>query len=193
MQPFTYLRNNSWSRITREERYFCAELFFEIKKNPKQFIEFLNRRLQLNFDVNQYWEVGFEVCFYRDYLFSIGESVRPHYKGQKYPQKRTFDLCLFSETHMIIIEAKADQDFSSAQMKSMDEDKGFLLKLFEENGKVPAINIFLLCSSGNDQEFEGYKKFSWQDLYALYKNPAFQVADGLPKRKKEFKSLIKSK
>jgi len=188
METFTYLRNKSWSEITREERYFCAELYFDIKKNPQEFIEFLNRELQENFEINQYWEIGYEVCFYRDYLFSIGEPVRPHYKGQKYPQKRTFDLCLFSATDMIIIEAKADQNFSKSQLKSLKDDKEILLsKLLKENGKVPTISTVLLCSSKYAAEIDGYKKFFWNDLASLYDNPIYKTANELPRRKRKKK------
>ena len=103
MDGLQYFKNTSWADITREERYFCAELFFDIKKSPKQFVEFLNKKLEMNFDIDQHWEIGYEVCLYRDYLFSIGEPVRPKYKEQKYPQKRTFDLCLFSDTNLSLI------------------------------------------------------------------------------------------
>ncbi|KAB2852759.1 MAG: hypothetical protein PHY57_11150 [Ignavibacterium sp.] len=185
MQPFTYLRNNSWSQITREERYFCAELFFEIKKQPKQFIEFLNSRLEQNFNMYQYWEIGYEVCFYRDYLFSIGEPVRPTYKDVKYPQKRTFDLCLFSDTDVIIIEAKADQNFSESQLKLLKNDKETLLpNLLKENGKVPSISAFLLCSSQYDNDIDGFKKFFWNDVALLFNNPIYKSADDLPRKPK---------
>lgn len=185
MQPFTYLRNNSWSQITREERYFCAELFFEIKKQPKQFIEFLNSRLEQNFNMYQYWEIGYEVCFYRDYLFSIGEPVRPTYKDVKYPQKRTFDLCLFSDTDVIIIEAKADQNFSESQLKLLKNDKETLLpNLLKENGKVPSISAFLLCSSQYDNDIDGFKKFFWNDVALLFNNPIYKSADDLPRKQK---------
>jgi len=185
METFTYLRNKFWSEITREERYFCAELFFDIKNNPKIFIEYLNNNLQQNFNINQHWEVGYEVCFYRDYLFSINESVKPKYKGQKYPQKRTFDLSLFSDSDFIIIEAKADQNFSKGQIEDLDDDRKLLLpKLLSENGKVPEINAFLLCSSTNKQIIKDYKKFYWKDLVSIYNNSIYAVADNLPSWKR---------
>jgi hypothetical protein len=184
MQPYAYLRNKSWSEITREDRYFCAELYFDIKDNPKSFVEFLNKKLEKGFNINQQWEVGYEVCFYRDYLFSIGEPVKLKYNKQKYPQKRTFDLCLFSDTDIIIIEAKADQNFSKSQMKSVKKDKNLLTRLLKENGKAPSINIFLLCASTNKQEIKGYKKFYWKDLVSIYNNSIYAVADNLPSRKR---------
>lgn len=81
-----------WLEITREERYFCAELFFEIRNDPKRFINFLNKNKILEFNPDQDWEIGYEVCFYRDLLYSDRKRVR---KYEKYPTKRTFDLCLF--------------------------------------------------------------------------------------------------
>ena len=35
------LLGKPWAEITREERYFCAELFFEVRKDIKKFIRFL--------------------------------------------------------------------------------------------------------------------------------------------------------
>ncbi|GIK21759.1 MAG: hypothetical protein BroJett005_11730 [Ignavibacteriota bacterium] len=185
MQPFTYLGNNSWSQITREERYFCAELHFEIKMDPRLFISFLNERLGEKFNSDQHWEIGYEVCFYRDYLFSIGEPVKPEYKDIKYPQKRTFDLCLFSDTDIIIIEAKADQNFSEPQLKLLKKDKEILLpNLLKENGRMPQISAFLLCSSKYDNVIDGFKKFFWNDLFSLFDNPIYKSADDLPRKQK---------
>lgn len=107
MGELKYFGNKSWSDITREERYFCAELFFDIKNNIKAFIYFLNKRFKTNYNIDQHWEVGFEVCFYRDFLFDKGNKVRE----TEYSDKRTFDLCLFSNKEILIIEAKADQKF----------------------------------------------------------------------------------
>jgi len=106
MENFTYLRNNSWSQITREERYFCAELHFEIKKDPKQFISFLNDRLKKKFSADQHWEVGYEVCFFRDYLFSINQSVKPKYKGKVaiLVNERTISLAEFTAMYLQSVE-----------------------------------------------------------------------------------------
>lgn len=38
---FSYLNNKKWSQITRDERFFCAELYFEIKKDPAMFLNWL--------------------------------------------------------------------------------------------------------------------------------------------------------
>jgi len=38
----SYLKNKNWSEITREERYFCAELYFAIKGNETDFVKWLN-------------------------------------------------------------------------------------------------------------------------------------------------------
>ena len=74
---FDYLDKKNWIDITREERFFCAYLYFDIKKDVNNFINWLNentldpkyndKKIHLGLDVKQEWDVGFEVCFYRDY------------------------------------------------------------------------------------------------------------------------------
>jgi hypothetical protein len=87
MQDLKSPLGKPWSEITREEIYFCAELFFEIRKGVKKFIQFLNINPSFNLNKDEEWEVGFEVCFYRDYLYSIGESVKVEYNEVKFPQQ----------------------------------------------------------------------------------------------------------
>lgn len=111
---FDYLDKKNWIDITREERFFCAYLYFDIKKDVNNFINWLNentldpkyndKKIHLGLDVKQEWDVGFEVCFYRDYKHQNRESVQ-----KDYSPKRTFDLCLFSPDTIIIIEAKVQQ------------------------------------------------------------------------------------
>ena len=39
---FDYLNNNSWSDISREERLFCAHLYWRIRGDVMKFVEWLN-------------------------------------------------------------------------------------------------------------------------------------------------------
>jgi hypothetical protein len=80
----SYLSNLSWNKITREERLFCSHLYHSILslQDRKKFITKLNRiKSPINFFKNNlslseksHWEVGFEVCFYRDLIFELGRS-----------------------------------------------------------------------------------------------------------------------
>jgi hypothetical protein len=47
---FSYLGNKRWNEITRDERYFCAELFFDIKQDVNQFVKWLNIQVTLGFN-----------------------------------------------------------------------------------------------------------------------------------------------
>ena len=96
--PLTYLKNNSWSKVTREERYFCSHLYHFLIKREKPFVKWLNQIPKANFPVNNNWEIAFEACFYRDY-HKLHETPLPAHL-----RKRTFDLCLFSNNHIIIIK-----------------------------------------------------------------------------------------
>ena len=173
--------DGKWANITREERYFCAELFYDIKNDINGFIKFLNNKFNKNYNTGKYWEAGFEVCFYRDYLFAKGERV----KDSTYSVKRTFDLCLFSETNIIIIEAKAYQNFKSAQLINLEADLENVRKVLGKNTKELKVEAFLLCSSTNHQVIGTFEKFTWEDLYSDFNsNEIYLTADALPSREK---------
>ena len=137
---FSYLENKQWLDITRDERFFCAHLYFEMNKNLTPFLELIAKNGVINGEDAKpdLWEVGYEVCFYRDYIKKVGfENTNEIGKTPFHDlRKRTFDLCLFSEKCIIIIEAKAHQGFDNNQMKYFDEDLIQIKKLLGKNSNV---------------------------------------------------------
>lgn len=107
-----YLDRNRWADISREERFFCAHLYALSYKSPRALVAAINKA---NVDVAGWeplqethdWEVGFEVCFFRD----LRHSKLLRRKLENVSLKRTFDLALFSERRIVLIEAKAQQGF----------------------------------------------------------------------------------
>ena len=108
------------------------------------------------------------MCFFRD-LWQLGGG-----KGQPHSPKRTFDLCLFSERQIIIIEAKAQQGFDKdqSQLKAFAEDK---LKVAELTG-VDSVLLVGLASSQHisssstrnvAQYFDG-RLMSWKEMADHY-------------------------
>jgi len=160
-----YLNNKSWNEITREERVFCSYLYHSILslRDIKEFITKLNGidspiasfKNKLNLSIETPWEVGFEVCFYRDLLFAIGPSLRKvnAQANLHFSEKRTFDLCLFSNDELVIIEAKAYQGLSLKQNDDFKKDKEQIKKLFrylKEAGftnEMPKVKLLILASS----------------------------------------------
>lgn len=62
------LLNHLWQQIFRYKRYFCAELFQIINANPVPFINLLkDKGIEI---LKDKVEIGYEVCFYRDYIFT---------------------------------------------------------------------------------------------------------------------------
>lgn len=172
-----------WLEITREERYFCAELFFEIKNDIKKFIRFLNAHTKLNLDEGQEWEIGYEVCFYRDYLFDKGKGV----KSSTYHDKRTFDLCLFSNTHIIVIEAKVDQSFYPKQLESLQNDvENDIYSVLKLNKEDLTIQGALLFSTYRRPTIaHNFAEFDWDQLSKYYKdNKYFSIANQVPRKPK---------
>lgn len=173
-----YFDGKDWKEITRDERYFCCELYFEIRKAPNRFIKWLNKILVLELnktEINQQWETAIEVCFYRDYVNNIGTCNTKNISKTKYSPKRTFDLCIFSETHIIIIEAKAQQGFKRNQLESIKEEKKNLTSLIKEGAKIkecPQIIIIGIVSSEYQPKPTTKKLFSgmitWLELAEIY-------------------------
>ena len=62
------------------------------------------------------WGTGFRGLFYRDLWHLQGRKGKPH------SPKRTFDLCLFSEDAIVILEAKAQQAFEAKQLERFKSD-----------------------------------------------------------------------
>lgn len=178
---FSYLKDREgnelyWKNITRDERYFCAELFFQIKQDINQFVKWLNNQVSLELtaiELDSEWEVGYEVCFYRDLMKAQDKSVR---NDPRYSQKRTFDLCLFSNNRIIIIEAKSQTGFGSDQNESFANDPDKILSLIEKSENDFSVDIIGLASSKylnskrrNDlPEIFKDKCFTWEQVFTSY-------------------------
>jgi hypothetical protein len=169
-----YFNGSTWEKISREERFYCSLLYHDIKSgnNLDRFIRFLNAapspfpddtsspfpKFKNTIDLNPdtYWEIGYEVCFYRDMIYHIKEKtigeinqIRKMHEKCLLPHKRTFDLCLFSDDHIVIIEAKVQQGLESKQCEEFKDDEKYLKELFEEiNSEWEDLNlVFIVLAS----------------------------------------------
>jgi hypothetical protein len=147
---FSYLGGKNWSEITRDERTFCAYLFHAFKDEPQELINaFQQHSFQIDGFTNDLsisgkkWELGYEVCFYRDLLLNFGIKIKEEASllekwGIIKPSKlikRTFDLCLFSEDEIIIIEAKGAEGLTSTQFIDFQKDFRENIKTLDAFGK----------------------------------------------------------
>jgi len=161
---FRYLDGKSWSQVTRDERYFCAHLFSLIRSGgAKTFVQRLNEAHECHLDDTQEWEIAYEVCFYRDLWQQHGQLWR------LYSPKRTFDLCLFSDDAIVIIEAKACQQFSPEDLMSYDKDSSEVKKRTEAG----TVLVAGLASSLYDAPQEVRLHFdaawlTWRELAEFY-------------------------
>lgn len=178
-----------WLEISRSEVLFCSYLYHSIKDNENEFIKWLSenqsdRGKKLIFNKEEFeceWEIGYEVCFYRDYLLKVNSSS---VKNSDYSQKRTFDLCLFSEKRIIIIEAKSQDKFKSKDLNNYSKDINNLKSLL---GYEIQVNLLALTSSrylinqakfGNSQFLNVFYGFiTWKDIYSKYQNRVFFNAE----------------
>lgn len=177
----SWLEGRTWAEVTREERFFCAELFFVIRQDVPAFVQFLDQeehwvkrtgRGVNSLEINANWDPAYEACFYRD-MGRLDVS-----------RKRTFDLALFSDKTIILIEAKAHQGFDNKQLKSMARDRDEVAKL---TGHAEVL-VAGIMSSGYKPKPETRTQFdlvvTWNDLARRYgtNEPvkrAFDRADGV--------------
>ena len=170
----------TWAQVTREERFFCAELFFSIRQDVRRFIRFLNASARTVgagkwavLDPEIDYEPTYEACFYRDLkhqdprIWLVGEVE------SRRLLKRTFDLALFSNEAIILVEAKAHQSFDTKQLKSIDDDRtsiaGFVQRRTRRNVKLLVVG---LTSSKYTPKPDTRSHFdlmvTWGDLVRLY-------------------------
>lgn len=116
----SYLQNRPWSSWTRDERFFCSVLYSYAAKDPDAFAAWLIAAAKLSARRGGEWELGYEVCFYRDFFW---HQERGTARASGLPAKRTFDLCLFGERDIIIVEAKVCEPFDATQNAEFAKDR----------------------------------------------------------------------
>ncbi len=133
-----YFGEKSWAEITREERHFCLHLYnWIVKVGASEFVRLLRDSYKCDVNPDAEWELAFEACFYRDLRHHRRETLK------RYSLKRTFDLALFSNDVIIVIEAKAQQGFSTQQLSDFRKDRD---QIKEATG-VQQVLMLGLCSS----------------------------------------------
>ncbi len=191
-----YFNNKPWDDISREERFYCASLYFEVRDSKTEFAHWLIDAVEwspLSTPVtkNGEWDVGYEVCFFRDLSKQRNANEPYHGSLSKSMLKRTFDLCLFSSSVIIVIEAKVQQGFKKNQIKSFDTDRAEIKKL--TGGHIDVKYVAL----ASKEYFDRHKRWSernkpkssvldvfdarltWAKVYDKFKNPLYNRADGL--------------
>ncbi len=189
-----YLNGKPWSCWTRDECYFCSVLYCYARKDPAEFAAWLIGRTGLRAKTDGAWDLGYEVCLYRDFLWHIGKSAR----SRELPQKRTFDLCLFGTRAVIVIEAKVFERFESKQAESVAQDKKLIpcLPGFErvkvyaialatsryfgnaaKHGRPETLNVFDGCLTWG-QAAKKYPDARLDQAENMYKMKAGRMLDG---------------
>jgi hypothetical protein len=181
--PIPYFSGLSWNDITREERFYCFALYLHAQNDPQAFAAWVKETARLDIDPATDWDIGLEVCFYRDYLWHKGKPVH----GSGFSPKRTFDLCLFSTKAIVIIEAKVDQPFDVEQNETFAQDSQRIPELLDTKD----IKVFLvaLASSkyfqsdakyGNGESLRAFQgQISWANAYRKYGDSLLRQADEL--------------
>lgn len=174
---FHYLQGRSWAETTREERFFCLQLYNRIvQAGVRTFVQHLRAHSGWTGPLphpQSAWELGYEVCFYRDLWHQRGRQ------DPLYSPKRTFDLALFSDDCIIVIEAKAQQGFDVAQLSSFRQDREQIARVTG----IASVLLLGLCSSRHEAPAEAQACFDgpllrWSALAQRFGgDPILQRAD----------------
>ena len=181
----SWLGNRQWWEVTREERYFCAELYCAVKEDISKFIAFLDSKYPGKINMDSVWQIGYEVCFYRDWakIYPEKSQIVEAGSGQELSKKRTFDLALFSNSQAILFEAKAQQYFTDKQAKEFESDR----ELFRHCTGVAEVHTAAIISSKYTPQDKTTNYFSlnplisWEKLACLFdsKSQIFRRADSI--------------
>jgi hypothetical protein len=171
---FSYLDGKSWSEVTREERFFCQHLFCLLKRHGASgFLEHVESKVGIVLPETT-WEPAFEACFYRDLWQLKGRS------GELFSPKRTFDLCLFSEEAIVVIEAKAQQGFDTEQLSSFEADREQVEQLTGACTYLVGLASSACPETGACSAVFDGPLLRWRDLAALYDDdPVLLRADAI--------------
>jgi len=121
----SYLKGLPWSDWTRDERFFCSVLYQCAIKDKDKFANWVCEQAKLDIQREGPWDVGYEVSFYRDFLWQQREKPAEH----NVSDQRAFDMCLFSEKAIVIIEAKVFEPFKTKQNQEFAKDKANIKQL----------------------------------------------------------------
>lgn len=181
-----YFKGNLWKDLTRDERFFCSILYSHAIMNPVDFAKWVIDTCDLGIESDGDWDLGFEVCFYRDMLWHMDDSA----SSKGLPPKRTFDLCLFGRQDIVVIEAKVYEPFDAAQNVDFANDVGYIRQV--PGMESVRAHVVGLASSvyfrnaekhgrkGTLDVFKG-RHLTWQDAAGKYGDPLLARADALYK------------
>jgi hypothetical protein len=175
MAQIPYFNGYSWKDLTREERFYCFILYKYAIENPNDFADWVVNSAKLKILKEKEWDVGIEVCLYRDYRWHKGRPVR----NSDFSPKRTFDLCLFASRTIIIIEAKVFQPLDSKQNVIFKKDCSKIKQLL----KMDDIKVFLVSLTSSKYSSKALSVFdgrlTWEEAYNKYEDNLFIQANDL--------------
>ncbi len=185
-------RDQKWIDVTREEREFCAVLFSKILNDCNEFVDFLNKKARvlrggpLCLPMSVGWVVGSEVALYRDLMYEnlmhegedISEYIEKIWEDSKDPLRsaraRKFDLALFSDECLVVIEAKAHGGFSSDDVSKLDKDQE-TIRAIDPKTRFVALGLHS-CKYTPETAIEEaevgngfHALFTWNQLAKLYR------------------------
>ena len=176
-----WLAKRQWWEVTREERYFCAELYGCVQRDIHCFISFLQRNCRPVIGSRRNWEIAYEVCFYRDWLHAQRNAPKELYR--ELSRKRTFDLALFSDSEIVIFETKAHQCFASKQLKTLPTDRERVVQCtgIKSVHTAGIISSLYRPRASTLEAFTLQPLITWEELARLYgdQTAVFERADAI--------------
>lgn len=179
-----YLDKLNWTDITRDERFFCSELYRVVYGCELEFVHWLKKIISLDLNTSNDWTIVPEVCFYRDYEMHFPDSIT----SDMYSPKRTFDICLFGDEQVVIIEAKSHQEMPLAEARRIQNDAANVQCILKLRSRPTTVALVSDDYRDNHQLYSRKKPLSyfdgvitWGELENKYNNKIFWRANSIYK------------
>ena len=199
--PSYFATGQSWASLNRSERAFCAALYRHDLARPGSLAAAIGLHCKAppqrgtKWDWNSApviavpkadaWETALEACFFRDMYRAKPTATKP--KNFNALAQTTFDLVLFSDDAIIVIEAKGIESFSTAQLRRIAGIKSGMSALVGNSVQVLFYglisskylrNISNRPAAGELYQLDGL--VAWRDLAAFYEAcPLLAQADAV--------------
>ena len=161
-----------WAEITREERFFTATLYHDVKNNTKPLYELFRKKLGSRISsAERIVDYGFEVCFFRDAVKAGIIPSRYLEQEKKTREKQTFDLVFtLSDKSLIIVEAKAQQSFSTKQLNELRKARDIIANIPEWPYKPVYLGaLYSSIYTPRDTTLEYFDiKITWEEIRVAY-------------------------
>ncbi|MEY4545902.1 MAG: hypothetical protein RL685_2097 [Pseudomonadota bacterium] len=174
-----WLQGKSWWEVSRDERFFCAELYQRIRGDVTRFVAYLSREIDL--DPRGHWQAAYPVCLQSDLWQPRSRSdadrrdtARPPVERssgiERVRFERSSNLALLSDHDVVLIEVAGEHGLQLESVQQLNRAAADLKDLLPQ---LRDVYCAALVSSQTEPPREvvralGGPLLRWKALSELY-------------------------